>query len=174
MHSRAERSKNGAHILQAFHRGTRGQCRCRLGLSLDQTPLQMSQVRVLLVDAAVVILETQTAGSNAITLIPSSLLPPLPLSTHQTTRACILSTDVTINHRTALPPWSSCVPPPTTMMMMHPFSRQPTPVPPPRPFRFLCSPSSGCLRCSGVQVGSRSLSQRALHRPSPEAISGKK
>ena len=62
----------------------------------------MSQVRVLLVDAAVVILETQTTGSNAITLIPSSLPPPLLVSTHQTTRACILSTDITINHRTAL------------------------------------------------------------------------
>ena len=36
----------------------------------------------LLVDAAVVILETQTVGSSAITLIPSSLPPPLPLSTH--------------------------------------------------------------------------------------------
>ena len=78
MHSRAERSKNGVYILQAFHRGTRGQCRCS---HVDQTPLQMSQVRVLLVDAAVVILETQTVGSSAITLIPSSL-PPTSAALH--------------------------------------------------------------------------------------------
>jgi hypothetical protein len=69
----------------------------------------MLQVRVLFVDAAVVILETQTAGSSAITLIPSSLSPYLPLSIHQTTRACILSTDITVNRRTELLPWSPCI-----------------------------------------------------------------
>ena len=114
----------------------------------------MSQVRVLLVDAAVVILETQTAGSSAITLIPSSLPPPLPLSTHQTTRAYTLDgRNSKSQNRTPaleylhLPSNNDDDDAPVSEAL-----RQLTPVPPLRPFRFLCSPSSGCLRCSGVQV----------------------
>ena len=37
-HSRAERSKNGAHVLQAVHRGTRGPWRCSRG-ALTSTEL---------------------------------------------------------------------------------------------------------------------------------------